>query len=576
MCPPCDCSLPKSRASPAPSPRRSPGRRERAARTSSAARATSSRGAQGTSCRWRLRSATARRTRPGDSRTCPSRRATGSSRSRRPSSSTSIRRLLRRTRSASSTRATPIARGSSSSTRCSHFLGYRGPVDRLLVRDLSLRGRAPAARRARAQRQVPTALRVGARAPARRLALRHEHDAPLHPARTRRRATTACSRSGACRRRFSGSSSRATARSPISARPVLRRGAEDRAGGRGELPRGLGPADGADLDDEGRLRERGVAEAVPRRGGASRARHACTEERKTRGAPAALRARRPSGRRGPAPRPERAEPCSTPARASTRRIASSPIRARTAPTCPKGTSRKRGTSSPPSASSARPSPPPSRKADLTLRSRAWNDTKVSAHHAIIPTPAAGAPRAPLTDDGARRLRARCRRYLAQFYPPHEFLQTAPELEVAGERFAASGRQVLALGWKAPRRGLRRRPTRTPEDEESETRRPCRRSGRRRRHRGRRHGHGQAHPPPKPFNDASLIAAMCGVAKFVRDPAVKKILTEADGIGTPATRAAIIETLFERGYVERSRGPSSRPRPAARSLPACPTSRPRPS
>ena len=59
-------------------------------------------------------------------------------------------------------------------------------------------------------------------------------------------------------------------------------------------------------------------------------------------------------------------------------------------------------------------------------------------------------------------------------------------------------------------------------------------------------------PPKPFTDASLIAAMCGVAKFVRSPAVKKILTEADGIGTPATRAAIIETLFERGYVQRSK------------------------
>ena len=63
--------------------------------------------------------------------------------------------------------------------------------------------------------------------------------------------------------------------------------------------------------------------------------------------------------------------------------------------------------------------------------------------------------------------------------------------------------------------------------------------------------GKRTAPPKPFTDASLIAAMCGVAKFVRDPAVKKILTEADGIGTPATRAAIIETLFERGYVARA-------------------------
>jgi DNA topoisomerase-3 len=44
--------------------------------------------------------------------------------------------------------------------------------------------------------------------------------------------------------------------------------------------------------------------------------------------------------------------------------------------------------------------------------------------------------------------------------------------------------------------------------------------------------------------------MCAIAKYVTDPGAKKILTEADGIGTPATRAAIIETLFERGYVER--------------------------
>jgi DNA topoisomerase-3 len=57
-------------------------------------------------------------------------------------------------------------------------------------------------------------------------------------------------------------------------------------------------------------------------------------------------------------------------------------------------------------------------------------------------------------------------------------------------------------------------------------------------------------PPKPFTDASIIAAMCGVAKFVQSPSVKKILTEADGIGTPATRATILETLLERGYAER--------------------------
>ena len=104
--------------------------------------------------------------------------------------------------------------------------------------------------------------------------------------------------------------------------------------------------------------------------------------------------------------------------------------------------------------------------------------------------------------------------------------------------------------------------------------PAASTTRRRRHGARRHDpQGKRTAPPKPFNDASLIAAIPGVIKFVRDPAVKKLLTEADGIGTPATRAAIIETLFERGYVERVRARHRRRRrPAARSLPVCPTSR----
>src|SRR5262249_33729826 len=59
-------------------------------------------------------------------------------------------------------------------------------------------------------------------------------------------------------------------------------------------------------------------------------------------------------------------------------------------------------------------------------------------------------------------------------------------------------------------------------------------------------------PPKRFTDASLIQAMCHVARYVESPTLKRILTETDGIGTPATRAAIIETLFERGFIRRER------------------------
>ncbi len=153
-----------------------------------------------------------------------------------------------------------------------------------------------------------------------------------------------------------------------------------------------------------------------------------------------------------------------------------------------------------------------------------------------------------------------RRYLAQFYGAHEFLQTQVELEVAAERFTAAGRQTLALGWRALAHSAADR------DDAVDDERP-RDSGERGREAAARL------PPlqvgdavtalrltvedkrteaPRPFTDASLIAAMCGVAKFVRSPTVQKILTEADGIGTPATRAAIIETLLERGYAERVR------------------------
>jgi DNA topoisomerase-3 len=57
-------------------------------------------------------------------------------------------------------------------------------------------------------------------------------------------------------------------------------------------------------------------------------------------------------------------------------------------------------------------------------------------------------------------------------------------------------------------------------------------------------------PPRRFTEAGLIQAMSGIARFVQDPAIKKVLRETDGLGTPATQAQIIETLFDRGFIER--------------------------
>jgi DNA topoisomerase-3 len=190
------------------------------------------------------------------------------------------------------------------------------------------------------------------------------------------------------------------------------------------------------------------------------------------------------------------------------------------------------------------------KADLGLRSKAWNDKKVTAHHAIIPTPpsAGAASELKVAERAVYELIAR--RYVAQFFPAHEFLQTKIELEIAGERFSASGRCVVAVGWKtlfSPADNDSRDKSESVLGESESL---------------PRLGSGDAvvvsevsvadkfTEAPKPFNDASLMAAMCQVAKFVQNPNIKKILTEADGIGTPATRAAIIETLFDRGYVTR--------------------------
>jgi DNA topoisomerase-3 len=187
--------------------------------------------------------------------------------------------------------------------------------------------------------------------------------------------------------------------------------------------------------------------------------------------------------------------------------------------------------------------------DLAHRSKAWNDKKVTAHHAIIPTPSEREPPARLSEREGAVYELIATRYLVQFCAPHEYVHTKLELELAGERFVATGRQVLTPGWRAL--------STTPRDDEpSRTERdspllpPLAR--------------GDAvlctdaetldkkTEPPKAFTDASLIAAMCGVAKHVTDPALRKLLTETDGIGTSATRAAILETLVGRRFIARER------------------------
>ncbi|GAA4498371.1 DNA topoisomerase III [Pseudaeromonas paramecii] len=182
-------------------------------------------------------------------------------------------------------------------------------------------------------------------------------------------------------------------------------------------------------------------------------------------------------------------------------------------------------------------------ADLTRRSGAWNDAKVQAHHAIIPTERGGDP-AKLSRDELALYRLIARQYLAQFYPDHQYQQTRAEIRLAGGLFIGKGRVVRESGW----RSLFDRQTVEPDDEEAAALPPlqpgqalaCQTAQR----------HDKQTQPPKAYTDASLLAAMTGIARHVADPALKSILKETDGLGTEATRAGIIELLFTRGYLHR--------------------------
>jgi len=198
------------------------------------------------------------------------------------------------------------------------------------------------------------------------------------------------------------------------------------------------------------------------------------------------------------------------------------------------------------ASNCQPLSKAAQDADQSLKSAAWNNSKVEAHHAIIPTSRKmDASKLSQAERNVYELVAR--QYLAQFYPAHEHSDSQIDLEIAGGCFIAKARVSLKPGWKVlfptkseESKGETALNTSLPslkkgddclcekgEILEKET------------------------TPPKPFDDASLLAAMTGIARYVHDPELRKVLKETDGLGTEATRAGIIELLFTREFLVRS-------------------------
>ena len=196
--------------------------------------------------------------------------------------------------------------------------------------------------------------------------------------------------------------------------------------------------------------------------------------------------------------------------------------------------------------------------DLTRHGRCWNDSKVTAHHAIIPTTRALSS-ASLSPDEHFIYSLVAHRYLLQFLPPRELQKTAVDIvvptSVGDERLQAKQALEIDAGWYAWRHALA-----VVDVADKETDEPMEEGGAPlpTLKPGQRIEVVEAHlqekmtSPPKPFTEATLLDAMTGVARFVEDPLIRKVLRDTDGLGTPATQATILETLFKREYLEKQR------------------------
>ena len=192
---------------------------------------------------------------------------------------------------------------------------------------------------------------------------------------------------------------------------------------------------------------------------------------------------------------------------------------------------------------------------LPKSKRVFDTSKVTDHHAIIPT---GVPASALSDMERNVYDLIARRFIAVFYPDCKFSTTTVLGKVEDVEFKVSGKEILESGWRtiyaqqqtSTPQPINPQPSSDDDDKRDEERTlPT-------------FVKGESGPhtptltekwttPPKYYTEATLLRAMETAGKFVDDETLRAALKE-NGIGRPSSRAGIIETLFKRHYIRRER------------------------
>lgn len=174
--------------------------------------------------------------------------------------------------------------------------------------------------------------------------------------------------------------------------------------------------------------------------------------------------------------------------------------------------------------------------NLSDKPRAYNDSKITAHHAIVPTTECTADLGTLSPLCQTVFIECAKRFISQFLPPIERINAELIFTIKDEQFKFTRKQITNLGY-GTWFGVKQDDAPLPQFKKDEAIR-CKNPN----------IIDKQTTPPKPFTSASLIDAMNKIARYVSDPEIKKVLRDTDGIGTEATRANIVKILFARQFI----------------------------